>query len=231
MTKSRGILPPRRYWSDQEIELVRQRYADTPTAELAAQLGRPADAVYRLATKLELKKDPALLSAMARERSARPDHGGRATRFQKGLVPPNKGKKMPKGWAPGDMATTQFKKGHKPHTWVPVGSLTVNPDGILDQKVSEEPGPRHTRWKPVHRLVWERANGPVPEGHVVVFRPGRKTTDPALITLDALELIPRTELMKRNSFHNWPKPLEEVVLLRGRLQRQINKRAKEAEAT
>lgn len=231
MTKSRGILPPRRYWTTQEIDLVRRRYADTPTAELAAELGCSVESVYRLATKMELKKSPALLSAMARERSARPDHGGRATRFQKGLVPANKGKKMPAGWAPGDMAKTQFKQGHRPHTWRPVGSQTVNPDGILDEKVSEEPGPRHTRWKPVHRLVWERANGPVPEGYVVVFRPGRKTTDPALITLDAVELIPRAELIQRNSFHNWPKPLEELVLLRGRLTRQINKRAKEAEPT
>lgn len=227
MSKSRNILPPRRFWTEAEIDLVRQRYADTRTEDLARELRRPPGSVYQHAAKLGLKKNPELVVAMARERSSDPAHGGYACRFQKGAVPANKGKKMPEGWAPGDMASTQFKKGQMPHTWRPVGSHTVNPDGILDEKVSEAPGPRHLRWKPVHRLVWERANGPVPAGHVVVFRAGRKTTDRALITLDAVELVTRRELMRRNSFHNWPQPLEEVVLLRGRLTRQINQRTKE----
>lgn len=63
---------------------------------------------------------------------------------------------------------TQFKKGSRPHTWLPIGSVRVVPGGsahttwILEKKVNDLPGPNHVRWHPVHRLVWEAANGPVP---------------------------------------------------------------------
>jgi hypothetical protein len=38
-------------------------------------------------------------------------------------------------------------------------------------------GALYRNWVAVHRLVWEQAHGPVPPGHIVVFRPGRHTTD------------------------------------------------------
>ena len=59
--------------------------------------------------------------------------------------------------------------------------------------------------------------------------PGRKTTDPALITLDALELVTRAELMARNTVQNLPKPLAQLVQLRGALKRQITRRARATE--
>ena len=81
----------------------------------------------------------------------------------------------------------------------------------------------------MHRLVWEAACGAVPDGHIVVFRPGRKTTDPDKITLDALELLTRAENMRRNSVHSkYPPEVARLVQLRGALTRQINRKAKEA---
>lgn len=84
------------------------------------------------------------------------------------------------------------------------------------------------RWKPVHRLVWERANGPIPAGHAVVFRPGRKTADPELITLDAIELVTRAELMKRNTIHRYGPEIASIQKLRGSIRRRI-KQAEEAQ--
>ena len=85
------------------------------------------------------------------------------------------------------------------------------------------------RWVAVHRLVWEAAHGPVPDGHVVVFLPGKRTAELDGITLDVVELVTRRELMRRNSVHQMPKELVELVRLRGVLTRQINTKAKEAE--
>lgn len=231
MTKSKGILPPRRFWSDYEDQVLRLHYPTTRAADLAELFNSTADAVCRRARKLGLAKDAAWVVETARQRTKNPHHGGRHTRFQPGIVPANKGKKMPNGWAPGDMARTQFKPGQKPSTWKPIGSLRINGEGYLDRKVNDLPGGNHVRWHPVHRLVWEAANGPVPAGHVVVFKPGMHTTNEAAITLDRVELITRAQLMARNTIHNLPGPLADVIRLRGTLKRAINRREKEANPT
>lgn len=225
VTKSRNILPPRRPWTEVELEMLRRYYADSLTADLAQVLDRPITQVYSRAVKLGLRKSEAF---QASDKSGRLLKGGKLsvqTQFKPGLVPWNKGTKGIAGVQEACRAT-QFKPGVRPHTWKPVGSYRVNADGYLDQKVSDTGyGPRD--WRGVHRLVWEAANGPTPEGMVVVFKPGRHTTDPTLVTLDAVECITRRELMARNTVHNLPKPLAELVQLRGVINRQINRRAKE----
>lgn len=231
-TKSRNILPTKRWWTDIEVELLTRNYADSRTEDLATVLGRPVKYVLAKANALGLRKSRELIAQISREKMADPAHGGRTTQFQKGIVPQNKGKKMPPGWAPGRMAQTQFAKGSRPHTWVPVGSYTVNPDGHLEQKVNDDPGARHVRWKPVHRLVWEAAHGPVPAGHAVVFKPGRFSAVLEHITLDAVELVTRAELMRRNTIHRYPTELKQLIHLKGALKAQITRRLKtEADAT
>jgi hypothetical protein len=219
----------RRRWMDWELQLLRQSYATYRSEAIAAVLGRPVGTVHQKAAKLGLAKDRAAIAQWAREELQDPDHGFRRAQFAKGHVPANKGTRRA-GFAPGRMAETQFKKGAKPHTWVPVGSYRTNGDGNLERKVNDLPGPNHVRWHPVHRLVWEAAHGPVPPGHVVTFKPGRRTTELNLITLDAVELITRRERMTRNSVHTvYPPELARVARLRGLLTRAINRKAKEAE--
>lgn len=218
--------PSRRFWSEVELELLRRNFADSHTRDIAQVVGRTASQVLAKANKLGLRKSLAFIAEVARERALRPEHGGHATRFKKGQPPANKGVKRPDGWAPGNMRSTQFKPGSKPHTWVPVGSYRITADGQLERKTNDEPGPNNVRWKGVHSLVWQAANGPVPEGHVVVFKPGRRTTKLEDITLDAVELLSRAELCRRNSIHTLPPELADVMRLRGQLKRQINKRAK-----
>jgi hypothetical protein len=230
MTKSRHILAPRRPWQDWELELIRANYADSSTADLARVLGCSRTAVYQRAAKMGLAKSVEFIAQTARERTSAPGHPSHAHRFTKGFVPANKGLQRP-GWAAGDMARTQFKKGQlngrAAQLVVPIGSTRVNNDGYLDRKVSDEPGPQTRRWVAVHRLVWAAAHGTVPHGHAIVFKPGRRTTVEADITLDALECISRRELMTRNSYHQYGPEVAQLVQLRGAISRQINKRSKE----
>lgn len=221
----------RKKWSEVEVKLLRWAYADSLTADIAKALGRPVGQVYAKAGKLGLSKGEKFL---ATDRSGRIFKGGKlglATQFKPGQVPANKGQHHPKGWAPGKMASTQFKAGNRPHTWVPIGSYRINADGYLERKLNDLPGESHVRWFPVHRLVWIEANGPVPDGHVVVFKPGRRTTALEAITLDAVELVSRRELMARNTVHRLPDELLPVVRLRAQLTREINRRTKEADAS
>ncbi len=216
---------PRRPWSPSAIAILREVYPHMPTARIAAQLGRDIKTVYAKACALGLRKSPELLAEHGRH--ARAGERGIASRFRPGNVPWNKGRHFDPG---GRCHETRWGPGHRPHTWRPVGSTRVNPDGYLQRKVSET-GYAPRDWIAVHRLVWEAAHGPMPPGHVVVFRPGRRTTDEAAITLDAVELITRQELMRRNSVHTrLPPELARITQLRGALVRQINRRAREHSA-
>jgi hypothetical protein len=225
VTKSKGK-QVRRPWPAVDLRILREDYADTPTTTLATLFGRPINQVYAMANSLGLAKSAEYMKSEAACRLRRGDNVGSAHRFPKGHVPANKGRKSP-GLAIGRMGETQFKKGSRPHTWLPVGTYRINSDGVLELKTNDEPGPYYVRWKPVHRLVWEQAHGAIPKGHMVAFKPGRKTTDRELITLDALELITQRENMLRNTVHNLPKPLVHVVQLRAAINRQINKRSKD----
>jgi hypothetical protein len=231
MTKSKTGKPPRAFWTEAQVAHLRAHYADTPTADMVTACGHTINQILAKANALGLRKTKALISAMSRERM-NGDHPGRASQFKPGQAPVNKGVKHPPGWAPGRMAQTQFKAGMRPATWVPVGTHVINPDGLLDRKVNDEPGPRHHRWHPVHRLVWVEANGPVPAGHVVVFKKGATTNVLEEITLDRIELITRAELMHRNSLHTqMPPELRQIVRLRARLTRHINQAAQAAQST
>jgi hypothetical protein len=208
----------RRFWTEAECQVLLQHYADTLTADIARALGRKTGTVHQKAAKLGLTKNPDWVRETARRRSRNPGHGGMATQLKPGTTPWNRGVHYQPG---GRSVQSRFVAGNRPHNWVPVGTLRVN-KGVLEQKFSDDPGPPNRRWKAYMRVVWERDVGTVPAGYVVVFKPGRSTTDAAQITPDALECITRSALMQRNSVHQLPRPLAKLVQLRGALNRQIN---------
>lgn len=114
---------------------------------------------------------------------------GRTGRFSKGHIPFNKGKK---GFSYEGCKATQFKKGNRPHTWLPVGTERLNADGYVDIKVQDNKKQRN--WKGKHILIWEERNGPVPEGHVVIFGDRNKRN----FNPDNLILVSRAQLARMN---------------------------------
>lgn len=217
-------------WTPAKLAKLRRLYPITRTSEMAKMLGASLRATYTQARKLGLRKAPEYLADTSR--SGRTDgQRGLTTRFKPGQAPWNKGRK---GWkAGGRAATTQFKPGrpaHESRNYVPIGTYRINHDGYLEQKTTDDRSLAPARrWVGVHRLVWEAANGPVPPGHAVVFLPGRRTAELERITVDALELIPRAELMRRNSHHNLPPEVSQLIQLRGALNRKIRNRTKARE--
>ena len=225
MTKSRCVAPPRRPWAEHELGILRHNYAHFPTAKIAAQLGRDVRHVYSKAAKLGLHKSARFFARSASGRILQGGALGQATQFKPGSTPWNKGKTYQALWR---SIQTQFKPGNRPHTWVPVGTRRINSDGYVELKFSDAPGRYDMRWRGVHRMVWEAAHGPCPAGSVIVFKPGRRTTVEADITLDAIECITRAENMRRNSVHARYPELGPVVRAMGALTRQINRKAKES---
>lgn len=120
------------------------------------------------------------------------------TRFKKGNTPHNKGKKQTEWLSPESIENskkTQFKKGQKPPKWKPIGSERVNTDGTVQVKVQD--GKDGKNWAYKHHLVWEEANGKIPDGHVIVFLDGNAQN----CELENLKLVSRGNLMKVNHEH------------------------------
>lgn len=105
---------------------------------------------------------------------------GRTGCFSKGQTPANKGKKMP--YNPNS-AATRFKKGQRPHTFRGAGHERIDKKEGYVVMIVDEPNPwsgGETRPVQKHRYLWERANGPIPEGHVLKCMDGDKTNcDPS----------------------------------------------------
>ncbi|NDV77299.1 HNH endonuclease signature motif containing protein [Burkholderia cenocepacia] len=227
--------PPRRFWTPDEVAKLTREYPNRPTEDLAAEFDCSEARVYAKAAELGLYKSAAYMES---DRSGRIQRGRNdprmvATQFKPGHVTWNSGKKGVSGTHP-NCQRTQFKKGEMSgaaqHNYVPIGTHRLSKDGYLEQKVTDDPDlvPAR-RWVGVHRLVWEAANGPIPSGHVVCFLPGRRSAELEKITLDALELVSRAELARRNHPRSRNPELAKLVQLKGAITRQVNRIAREAQ--
>jgi hypothetical protein len=204
-----------RHWTAAEDALLRECYAGSHNADLATVLVRTPAAVLQRALVLGLRKTPEYKAAHCH-------------RFKPGAQPWNTGRD---DFRPGGRSVeTRFKPGELSGRAAalvqPIGTLRIVAGNTLQRKIADTPGPNHLRWRSVHELVWIEARGPVPRGHVVVFRAGQHTTVEAEITLDRLELVSRAELMRRNSVHRHGPEIASLSMLRGALNRQINRRQK-----
>lgn len=116
-------------------------------------------------------------------------HNGVVCRFPKGHIPENKGKKMSaENYA--KCAPTMFRKGHIPANKKPIGSERINcKDGYHLVKVAEP-----NVWRLKHVVLWEKYNGPVPKGHMIVFANQNKDD----IRIDNLLLVSKAEICVAN---------------------------------
>lgn len=209
----------RRVWSDEEMSRLRELYPDTPMPQLIEIFGRPDYAIYNKAHALGLSRSDAYLASEHACRLRREDNPGILHRFKPGQSAWNKGIRFESG---GRSAETRFAPGSMPHNNVPVGTERVTDDGIRQRKVRDD-GPAHRRWKSVHAITWEEAHGPIPPGHLVVFR----DRNPKHIELDNLELVSRAENMRRNTIHRYPPELKSTIRQLGKLKRAISEASHE----
>jgi len=207
----------RQFWTPEQDEQIRRLYPDTDTAELAAMLGRKYGALYDRAARLGVRKSSEYMARHAEISRQRLLVIGPESRFKPGHQTWNKGMK---GLQIGGVET-RFKKGNRPHTWVPIGTERWR-DGYLCRKIRDD-GPTHRHFEAVHRLMWIEAHGPIPPGHIVVFL----DKNPRNLTLDNLELISRAENARRNHMGHLPPELRQLIGMKSRLTRVINQKQKQ----
>jgi len=121
---------------------------------------------------------------------------GRTGCYKKGHEPANKGCEHRPGYAPGRMAETQFKAGPRPDLRFPIWHERTDKHGYILMKcpITNPHTGVFGYHIPKHKWIWEQANGPIPENHVLTFI----DDDTGNCVLDNLELITRSELCRRN---------------------------------
>lgn len=219
-----------RSWTESELTVLREMWPRATAPDVHAVIpARSVASIYEMSRRLGLQKDPDYL-AIRREREKKTlrTHG-RQHRFKKGQVSHNKGVKGITGSHP-NTAKHWFRKGHVNGKAMPIGTEIVTTDGYLARKVAEvSRGGFRKNWAFVHRIVWEEHNGPVPKGHLVVFR----NRDRGDVRVENLELITRKELAARNSILNLPESIRSAYIAIGAVTRVINtqKRKQKEEET
>lgn len=207
---------PRHVWSDAEIKTLRARYPHEQTQTLADAFGLRLHQVYAKANELGLKKTPEALALFGH--TIKPGSQIGAThRFKPGHSTHSNGLGGRRAQSHPNVIASRFSKGHRPMSWTPIGTLGLTKDGYLRRKVSDITPSRYG-WELEHRLIWMAFHGAIPEGFAVCFKDGDRTH----VHLDNLELRARADIARANSIHNLPKPLADVLRLKGALNRSIN---------
>ena len=143
-------------WTDEQIAFLKEQYQAHDLNAVTELINQRFD--------LSLKKTQ-VRAAIKNRKITCPRSG----RFVPGQP------KVPGSGAKGPNRTT-FKKGRpasEASNYLPIGSTRISKDGYIERKVTDDPSlvPAR-RWVGEHRLVWEAENGPVPEGHAIVFLDG-----------------------------------------------------------
>lgn len=205
-------------WTQQEEETLSRLYEDPKVfaKDIAIMLGRTLNQVYNKAMAMGLKAPMERLRIAGKIGMQHP--GSIATRFHKGQIPPNKGKKVsPEIYE--KMSPTMYKKGHISENKREVGAERVNVYGYIEIKVAEP-----NVWRLKHRIVWEQHNGAIPPGYNVQFK-NHNTQD---CRIENLYLISKAEQMRNENslIAKYPKELQDVIRLKGVVNRQIHKHQK-----
>lgn len=148
---------------------------------------------------------------------------GRTGCFEKGLVPHNKGKPHPVAALNPNCRRNQFKNGHLPHNTNYLGHERISKDGYVEISVNET-NP-HTgferRYVLKHRWLWEKQNGPVPEGHALKCLDSNKlNTDPSNWECVPRAMLPRLAGGVRKSlvaYDDAPDELKPIILAAAKL--------------
>lgn len=167
-----------RKWNTNELEVLGRLWPNTPTEEIAAIIGRKGAYCWKKAKDLGLQRTPEFLEQQQKMFADTLRLHGEKSRFKKGNVSHNKGKKwadfMPKE-SQARSRKTQFPKRHIPKNWKPIGWERKTRDGYIEIKVRDEYGEKRVKnFELKHRLLWEQHNGPVPKGMMIKFKDGNK---------------------------------------------------------
>ncbi len=193
-----------------EDKFIKDNYLTMPVKTMAAKLNRSGCGVTRALKRLNLSIPKKIIEQRKKD-----------SHYKKGHTPENKGKKQIDFMSPEAIErtkSTRFKKGHKPHNALAEGKEVLRKDKSGRKYVLvKAPGSRKLQLK--HRVVYETHHGKIPPKHNIIF----KDNNTLNTNIENLECISDSDLMSRNTLHNYPQEIKELIYLKGAINRQINK--------
>lgn len=153
---------------------------------------------------------------------------GRTGQIEKGNVPFNKGRK---GYCHPGSEKGHFRKGNRPHTWRGPGHERIDKREGYVVMIVDETNPwtgAPTRQVHKHRWLWERANGPLPDGQVLKCLDGNKTnTDPSNWVAIPRAMLPRLNGRFGRNYDDAPAELKPTILAIAKLEHEAREARKE----
>ena len=203
----------RNFYTEKEIKFLKDNYSDMKTADIAAIMNRPIWSINSKSYELGLKKSFKHMKALLEIEAQKLSEAGKQYQFKKGQPSHNKGKKMPPELYE-KIKRTMFKPGHKPGNIKKVGAIRIDHEGYTYIKLSD------ANWVLKHRHVWEQVNGPVPANHVVIFKDNNMHN----FDISNLQVISQANNMLRNTIHQYPEQIQELIKLKNKLKKKINEK-------
>lgn len=151
---------------------------------------------------------------------------GRTGQYHKGRTPENKGKKMPYN---ANSARTRFKKGSVPPNRLPLWAERIDKYGYIEMKVPiEDPYTGFkTRFMHKHRYLWEKENGPLPEGFALKCLDGdKRNTTPSNWEAIPRALLPRLSGRWCQAYDDAPDEIKPTLMAAAKLKHAINEVSK-----
>jgi len=194
-----------RKFTQEEDDFLRNNYLTIPAVRISKMLKRSKVAAAQRMKLLGIVVPPEIIEEFKKQ-----------SQFKTGQTPLNKGKKMP-AHIYEKLKNTMFKKGQLPHN-------TASSNGEIRIRTHRS-GIRYkymrvsiAKWELYHRIIWQEANGPIPEEMLIVFKDG----DTMNCSIENLEMITMEENMKRNTIQRFPQELKEVIFLQNKINRKVH---------
>lgn len=190
-------------FSKKEDNYLRRNYLKIPAKRMSKILGRSESGARQRMQVLGLVVPDKIRRQFIKQ-----------SQFKKGHKPKNFGQKMSKE-VYKKCRKTMFKKGNKPYNTKYDGCIQIRRDKTkrLYKYIRLSEG----KWQMLNVYNWEKVNGKVPEGYIVVF----KNNDTMNCDISNLELITREENMKRNTIHNYPIEIVKTIRTISKLNKLI----------
>lgn len=182
----------RRPWSSEELEFLKQSYADQQCETIALKVNHPKSGVYRMARILGLEKSEAFKKSPLSGGFQKGSVAGAAFRFKKGQISHNKGKKIEDYMSKAGIEAsknTRFKSGNLPHNTRTDGEQSIRTDKSGKKYIYVRTA--LAKWEMLHVINWRKKYGEVPKGKILFFIDGNSLN----CEVDNLKLITRAESM------------------------------------
>lgn len=204
----------RRFWTKKEHEILRKMYADNFTELIAKKLNRSIKSIYSQANMLKLKKSDEYMKIALQREAERLRIVGKKHQFSKGHKPFNLGQKMSKELFE-KCKVSMFTSGHEPHNIKYDGYERIdNKDGYIHVRIAKG------KFKLKHRLIWEQHYGPIPKGHIIIFKDKNKLNT----NIENLMMISMKENMEINRVTKYPLELQQLIKLNNQLKNKLHEK-------